>query len=104
MESRLLISRGYAKVVVGSDNLVAVNMIKESLDGIPLNTIAHKIKVLVNSFEAFELNRVRRDGNVIADYLAKTCETADTDIRTIDIPCTYVNKLLIDDLLAMNEA
>lgn len=50
--------RGYAKVVVESDCLVAVNMIKECLDGIPLNTIVRKIKVLVCSFEAFELNHV----------------------------------------------
>lgn len=40
---------------------------------------------------------------MIADYLAKTCEITDTDIRTIDTLCNYVNKLFLDDLLAMSE-
>lgn len=55
-----------------------------------------KIKV-IHHFGAVEFQFIRREGNLVADYLAKTCDASNVDIRIIDIPSVHVNKLLFDE-------
>lgn len=89
--------RNHNNVVIGSDYLVAVKLIKDCLDGVPSETIVRKIKTLAQQFEGFEVLFVRRKGNMVADFLSKTCSIVDVDIWIINVLSTVVRKLLLDD-------
>lgn len=89
--------KGHDKVFIESDCLVALKMIKDCFDGAPSKTIVQKIKEVTMHFEAFKVQFVQRESNLVANYLAKTCESTIIDIRIIDSPSTCVRKLLLDD-------
>ncbi|KAH1108316.1 hypothetical protein J1N35_012084 [Gossypium stocksii] len=39
----------------------------------------------------------KREGNMVADWLAKTCPSTDVNLRILDVPTFYVRKLLLED-------
>lgn len=55
------------KVVLESDGLVAMKMINDCLDGVPLKTIIRKIKNIIRYFKTIKFQFVRRESNLIAD-------------------------------------
>lgn len=75
---------------------MAVGMIKDCVDRAPSKTTVWKIKEVAWQFKALKIQFVQREGNLIADFLAKTCETIDADVRIIDIPSAHIRKLLLD--------
>lgn len=95
--------REYENVVVESDCLVAIEMIKDSSDGALSNTIVQKIKEVARQFSMVEFHFVRREGNLVANYLARTYDTADVDIHIIVTPSVFVNKLLLDDYTVIHD-
>lgn len=68
--------------------------------GAPSETIVRKIVEMLRRFEASKIQFIRRDGNLVADYLAKSCASHIVDIQIIDSPSMSVKKLLLDDLSA----
>lgn len=91
--------KGYVKVCVESDCLMVVSMIKDSINGAASETITRTIKEFLGQFEDFKVQFARREGNLVADYFAKTCESDLVDVHIIDVPSTHLRMLLSDDLL-----
>lgn len=46
---------------------------------------------------------MRRESNVVADWLARNCDITDVDIRIIDVPYFNVRKLLLLDSPTRND-
>lgn len=40
---------------------------------------------------------MRRDGNAVADWLAKNCDMSNVVIRVIDVSCSKARQLLMAD-------
>lgn len=87
----------YEKVIVESDCLVALDIVKDNSDRSSSNTIIQIIKQLAIHFSKVEFKFVRRNGNSVADYHARTCGNANFDLNIIDTPSDSVKKLLLDD-------
>lgn len=92
--------RGYKNVVVESNCLVAVEMLKDSSNGTLVNTIIRRIKEVANHFGVLEIQFIRCEGNLVVDYLAKSSDTSESIIRITETPNSYVNKLLFDEIVS----
>lgn len=71
--------------------------IKDSSDGASSNTIIRKIKEIDSHLNAVDFQFVRRDGNLVENYLAKTCISTDFEVQVIVSPSAFVKQLLLDD-------
>lgn len=89
--------RGFAKLVVESDCSVAIDMLKDNSEGTPLNIIVRKIKEISRHLTAVEFQFVRRRGNLVADYLARSCISFEFGIRIINSLSSYVKRLILNN-------
>lgn len=89
--------RDYDYVIVESDCLVGLGMIKDNSVGASSSTIARKIKLLASWFRMIDFHYVQRENNLMVDYLARTCGSGEVDLHVILTPSEDVKKLLLDD-------
>lgn len=81
-----------------SDCAVAVGMVKDSLDGAQSETTVHRIKDVVRHFEGFKIQAVKRERNMVMDFLAKSYGTNEDTLRIMGTPNVHIMKLLQNDL------
>lgn len=60
---------------------MVVDLINESFDGAYSTTIIRQIKEAARGFEKVKFQFIGREGNEIADRLAKTCAADATNLR-----------------------
>lgn len=82
--------RGACKVIVESDCMTAMKMIKECLNGSSSTTIVRQIKEASKAFEEVHSQFTKREGNSTADWLAKTCDDSTLELGIIDVPSAHV--------------
>lgn len=58
-----------------------------------------QIKEVARHFEPFKIQVIGRAGNMVADFLAKSCEIIKEEVRIIETPNVYTRNLLADDLV-----
>lgn len=67
------------------------------MDGAPSNTIVQKIKEIAGHLNAIDFQFIRKEGNLVTDYLARACDSTDFEIRVIVSPSDFVKQLLLDN-------
>lgn len=65
--------------------------------GNPLNTIVRKVQELSSCFNAIDFQFVQREGNLVVDYFAKTCNSSEFHVHILSSQSTFVKQLLLDD-------
>lgn len=73
-------------------------------DGSPSTTIVRRIKKATRSFEQVKFQFISKEGNRLADWLAKTCVADATNIQIMDVPSLYIQSLLIRDISGTHRA
>ncbi|KAG8489929.1 hypothetical protein CXB51_015989 [Gossypium anomalum] len=92
-------SRRYDKIILETDCMMAVEMIKEGLRSTITTTTIRKINMMQRQFADVKFQFVSREGNMVADWLARNCSSnAESSIK-IEFPLFYVKKLLLKDKL-----
>lgn len=94
--------RGYSKVVIKSDCMVAINLINEQMEGVTMTTLVPKIEEAARHFEMVQFLFTRREAKIVADWIAKLCAHSDINIHIIDVPNFSVRSLLLKDSCSMN--
>lgn len=56
---------------------------------------------MTRHFDKFCVQFVCKEGNIVTDWLAKTCVITDADIWLIDIPDEHARKLLLNDSMSI---
>lgn len=86
-------------VVLESNCLVAIQLIKACLDGGgSKDTIVKEIVRVYRQLANCDLQIVRRNCNSVTDWLVENCDKSNVDIRIIDNPCSKVRQLLLSNL------
>lgn len=96
--------RGFARVILESDCKVAVDLILESLEGAPSTTIVRRIKETTRNFERVKFQFISREGNRLADWLAKTGANDTTNLQIMEVPSLCIKSLLIKDISYIHHA
>ncbi|KAG8485764.1 hypothetical protein CXB51_019103 [Gossypium anomalum] len=91
--------RGYTKVIIEFDCMVAVDMIKECSGSTPSMTLVRKIKKVSRQISKVKYQLVNRKCNMVADWLAKSYLSNDVNLVYIDVPTPHVRKLLLEEKL-----
>lgn len=76
-------------------------MINECLNGSMSTTLVRQIVALSKHVEMTRFQYGRREGNSVADWLAKSCASNDSTLRIIDIPELNTCTLLFKDTMSM---
>lgn len=77
---------------------MTVEMINEGLSSTPTMTIVRKIK-MHRQFVDVKFQFVHREGNMVAEGLARTCPSNEEILVKIDFSSFHVKKLLLEDKL-----
>lgn len=64
---------------------------------VPSKTIIRRIKEVARQFDAVKFQFVKKEGNLLADWLARTCASVDVNLHILDVPNFHVKKLLLED-------
>lgn len=89
----------HKKVIVETDCLQVVKMIKDCSNNTPSMTLVRKIKKVYCQFNAVKFQFVHRRGNTIVDWLAKIYPNIKVSLRIIDVLIFHIRKLLLEDKL-----
>ncbi|KAK5795671.1 hypothetical protein PVK06_036943 [Gossypium arboreum] len=95
----ITLNRGYNKVIMETDCMMAMEMIKEGLGSTHSTTIVRKIKMMPRQFASVKFQFVNREGNMIVHWLARTFPSSEVDLVRIDVPLFHIRKLLLEDKL-----
>lgn len=79
--------------------MFAIEMIKENSENTPSVTLISKIKEVSRHLQAAKFQHVPREGNMVADWLARSCPCIDVELVIINFPIFYVRRLLLEDKL-----
>ncbi|MBA0629834.1 hypothetical protein Godav_024331, partial [Gossypium davidsonii] len=96
----ITLNRGYNKVIIETDCMMAVEMIKECLGSTHSMTIVKKIKMMPRQFASVKFQFVNREGNMVVDWLARTCPLSEMNLVTTDVSSFHVRKLFLEDKLS----
>lgn len=89
--------RNYTNVLMASDCLISIELINESNTDRSSSTLIRKINEATRHIQMVKFQYVPREGNIVADWLIKTCTCEDVELRIIDFPNFHVRKLLLED-------
>ncbi|KAG8486813.1 hypothetical protein CXB51_020358 [Gossypium anomalum] len=92
-------SRGYDKVILETDCMTTVEIIKEGLRSTTTMTIIRKIKMMQRQFADVKFQFVRKEWNMVADWLARNCSSNAESLIKIEFPSFHVKKLVLEDKL-----
>lgn len=62
-----------------------------------MTTLVKKIKEVCQQFLTVKFQFVSREGNMIADWLARSCLSNDVNLVTINVLMLHVRRLLLED-------
>lgn len=88
---------GYRKIIIETDCMMALEIIEESMGNMPSITIVRRIKTWIQLFEDVKFHFVHKEGNMVANWLARSCSSNEVNLVNIDIPGIHVRKLLLED-------
>lgn len=91
------LQRGFDKLVIEIDCKAAISLINERARGSSSITIVWQIQGATRQFDKVSFQSIKREGNKVADWLAKSCSTSDVDIHIVDVPSFHVKNLLLQD-------
>ncbi|MBA0698942.1 hypothetical protein Goari_000620, partial [Gossypium aridum] len=78
--------RDYRKVIVESDCLEAVECLTDRSRDCHLMTFVRKITTVKKCFQMVKFQFIRRERNMVANWIAKTCSRGDSELLIIDFP------------------
>ncbi|MBA0678772.1 hypothetical protein Goari_020094 [Gossypium aridum] len=88
------------KVIMESDCLIAIELIKESNANLSSYTLIRKKNEVTRHIQMVKFQYIPREGNMMADWLAKSCTCEDVEHRIIDFPNFYVRGLILEDKIS----
>lgn len=62
-------------------------------------TLVRKITTVKKCFQMVKFQFIQREGNMVANWIVKTCLRGDYELAIIDIPTFHGRKLLLEDNL-----
>ncbi|KAG8502826.1 hypothetical protein CXB51_000473 [Gossypium anomalum] len=83
--------REYRKLIMESDCLEAVSALRISL--------GKKISTVKRYFQIVKFQFIQREGNMVANWIVRTCPRGESKLSIIDFPTFHVKKLLLEDKL-----
>lgn len=79
-------------MIIETDCMMAVDIIKESLGSTPSMTPVRKIKEMSQQFLTVKFPFVSREGNMIVDWLPRSCHSNDVDLVNIHVLTFHVER------------
>lgn len=95
---KLAWNEGYRRVILETDSLTRVNLIKEGSEDSPYANIIHTIRQWLSKDWDCELVHTWREGNACADCLAKWSHQHKAGITLWNKPPDLVKQLFNDDV------
>ncbi|KAF7815331.1 non-LTR retroelement reverse transcriptase-like [Senna tora] len=90
--------KGFKHVIVESDNRNVINLICNRYDGAhPLRNILSRIRELLNRDWHMKIKHVFREGNMVADCLARHAHSIPPGLLMFNSPPSFCNSLLWKD-------
>ncbi|PRQ50066.1 putative ribonuclease H-like domain-containing protein [Rosa chinensis] len=87
---------------VESDSACLVQLLQsDAIELHPLGTILMNCKQLLNQFDACQIRHIHREGNMVADILAKESIHHSAGICTFTSPPALVVEAVLDDILGV---
>lgn len=93
---------GYPKVVIESDCTVVINMTKAQQPEEMMSTLIRQIILASSAVEQVSFVFTKREANMMADGLAKSCDCFTKDLHIIEIPNAFIANLLFQNISHMN--
>ncbi|XP_025679132.1 uncharacterized protein [Arachis hypogaea] len=91
-------TNGFQKIVVESDSWSAINFIKEGCSSAhPCNTLIDDIRILARRLQSVIWNHTLREGNMVADLLAKKGQKLPVGLHIFDVPLPDLSYVLFLD-------
>ncbi|MBA0638637.1 hypothetical protein Godav_025346, partial [Gossypium davidsonii] len=78
--------RAYRKVIVESDCMEAMECLTDRSGDCYSMTLVRKITTVKKCFQMVKFQFIRREGNMVANWIAKTCSRGDSELAIIDFP------------------
>ncbi|XP_027167825.1 uncharacterized protein LOC113767819 [Coffea eugenioides] len=91
-------TEGYRRVVLESDSLIGIQLIKEGSEDGPYGNIIYRIRQWMRKEWQCKLNHTWREGNGCADSLAKWSHQQELGLTVLDRPADVVKRCLNEDL------
>lgn len=96
---KLAKERGYSKIQVESDSLMAVNFIdKGCLDTHQYKSLIDEIQSLMSDMESIQVSHIFREANHVADHLANCGLSLDMLCKIFDVILDFLSLLLLGDV------
>nr|KJB80216.1 hypothetical protein B456_013G086700 [Gossypium raimondii] len=85
--------------IVESDCMEAMECLTDRSGDCHSMTLIRKITTVKKCFQMVKFQFIRREGNMVANSIAKTCSKGDSELAIIDFPTFHGRKLLLADNL-----
>ncbi|KAK5844853.1 hypothetical protein PVK06_000994 [Gossypium arboreum] len=91
--------REYRKFIVKSDCLEAMECLTNKFGEGNSLSLVQKISMVKRCFQFVKFQFIQREGNVVANWIVRTCPRGESKLSIIDFPTFHVRKLLLEDKL-----